>query len=1086
LPSLSVYTSNRLEILIDKLAAVIQAPPAPPLEPETIMVQSRGMERWVSMELARRLGICANIRFPFPNHFVSRVFSEVFPDLPEHSPYDTEAMTWWIMRNLPACLSLPGFEGLRHYLEGGDQLKTLQLARRIADTFDQYLVFRPEWVLEWEQGRGNHWQAVLWRKLVEENGKRHRAALAKALFRKLRDSDLTSISGIPSRLSVFGISALPRFHVQILSALTGLIEVNLFLMNPCREYWGDILSLREMKRAGETQDPDAPPESLHLEEGNPLLGSMGSLGRDFFDLVSELECGEQSEFSETGQSSLLSSVQSDILNLRNPRASRKRDLSQSDRSIQIHACHSPMREMEVLYDRLLDMFERNPQLHPRDILVMTPDIEAYTPYVQAVFDRPRDDRGYIPFSIADRSIRKESAVVEAFLALLDLCESRYGASQVLNILSSRPVRQRFGISEPELDLIRHWVKETRIRWGIDDHSRAELGLTSFRENTWRAGLERLLLGYALPGGDELIFAGVLPYDHIEGEEASLLGRLCEFTERIFSTIPELSRPRPPAEWIQTLGEILDAFFFSEEHAEREIQLIRNTLHHLDEVTSMARMEEPVDIALIRWYLGQRLQAEAASPGFMTGGVTFCAMLPMRSIPFKVICLVGMNTDAYPRESRPPSFDLLSQNPRRGDRSRRHDDRYLFLESLLSARETLYISFVGQSIQDNSEIPPSVLVSELIDYIEQGFENPYADIHECLVLRHRLQPFSPAYFRRGTRLFSYSEENLKSAMAMGEARRAPPGFISEGLSEPVAKWREVHIDELCRFFANPARFLLKYRLHINLEEASPILEEREAFELNGIDRYLLETEMVEKTLSGYDPRDLLMPARASGRLPHGTVGECVFEDLCRKTGRFAERTRECLQGTPLSSVDVDLRVSGFRLFGRISGLYPEHRVQYRYARLKATDHLSTWIRHLALSAARKGRPSGSTLVGLAGSSHKSLEWEAWMYRPATDSLAPLVNLLEIYWSGLTSPPPFFPETSWVYAQRLLERGERSDKAREAARRKWQSDFARGESEDPYFDLCFRYIDPLDGRFERLSLEIFSPLLKHQSRLGDKTF
>jgi exodeoxyribonuclease V gamma subunit len=1090
--TLSLFTSNRLEILVETLAEVLSRPLASPLDEEIVVVQSKGMERWVSAELARRHGICANVRFPFPNAFVFEIFRTAIQDLPETAPFDPKILTWRLMKLLPTCIARPGFESLKTYLrESGAQLKRFQLSERIADTFDQYLLFRPEMMLSWEKSTEDHWQAVLWRELVRGSealtqGRKtgHRARLGKAFLEALKGAshETPETIGLPERVSVFGISALPRFHMQILAGLSHLIQVNLFLMNPCKAYWGDIVSDWEMKRTIDRKHPqEITAEELHLEKGNSLLASMGTLGRDFFDLVNELECQEVPAFEDPGENTLLSAIQSDILNLRDADqgSKAKRPLAQDDTSIQIHSCHSPMREIEVLHDRLLEIFEESPGLLPKDVLVMAPDIEAYAPYIQAVFDLPADDCRRFPFTIADRSVRKESQIVDTFLSLLDLCGSRFGSAQVLALLESRAVQQKFGLSDADLDLVRRWVKETGIRWGIDGQGRSKLGLPAFSENTWKAGLERLLLGYAMPGFEEHMFEGVLPYDQIEGNEASVLGRFLSFADGLFTRVTSLDRPKTLSDWANALTDLLEGFFVADENTENQMHLIRRMLRDVGETQEMSGFDEKVDISVIKSYVRKHLQREGFGFGFIVGGVTFCAMLPMRSIPFKVICLVGMDSDAYPRQSKPLSFDLMARDPKPGDRSRRRDDRYLFLEAILSARERLYVSYVGQSIQDNSPVPPSVLVSELMDYIEQGFEIEGGKIRDRIVTKHRLQAFSPEYFKGNKQLFSYSEVNRQAAGCLLECRQPPTPFLSQGLSDPEEEWRRVDLEQLSRFFNNPARFLLNTRLGIYLEERASILEDREAFEIKGLEKYLLEQRLVEWEFSGRDLADYLPVARASGQLPHGAAGECVYDSLMHGVKRFVEMTEPFMQERSLEPLEVDLKISGFTLTGRIDSLYPDRLIHHRYAKVKPKDRLRLWLHHLVLNSLRADDyPLKSMLVGLRPTGTEP-GWTAWEFSPLEESRDILGNLLKTYWQGLIRPVHLFPRASWEYADVLLQRNKSEQKALDRARSTWTgSDYHPGECEDAYFRLSFRDRDPLDSEFQEIAIETFGPLLASQ--------
>ena len=715
---LRIFTGNRLEILADRLAEVVSRPLSTAFEPETVIVQSRGMERWVSMALARRNGICANMVFPFPNAFLDGLFRRILPDLPDPLPFDPEILTFRIMKRLPAFLERPAFADLKRYLvDDAKGVKLYQLAVRLADLFDQYLVFRPEMIFQWEAGQGgdgsdNLWQAELWRDLSHGKETVHRARLHRNLLLRLDTLPLAAV-GLPSRISVFGISYLPPFHLQALAGLARINPVYLFLLNPCREYWADILSRRAMHRltrkiARGTVDADA----LHMEQGHPLLASLGGLGKEFLVSISATEAHIEDCFVPVDEHSLLSSLQTDIFYLRDYSDSRSADRigveeagpTAADASIQIHACHGPLREIEVLHDRLLAMFEEHPDLRPRDVIVMAPDIVAYTPYIRAVFDTQTDARQTIPYSIADQGAGSNKGVLRSFFSLLDLKGSRFEATRILGLLELPGIKERFDLRAADLTSIARWVRDVNIRWGRDAAGRKRIGLPGLAENTWQAGIDRLLLGYAMPGSDRRMFDGILPYDHIEGGEALVLGRFVAFLQHLFEWSERLEQSMPPADWRDVFIELLERFIAVDEDDEQEVQQLRRSLENFGCLEERAGFAVPLELEVVRTHLENTLERSHAGGGFISSGVTFCAMLPMRSIPFEVVCLIGMNTAAFPRENIPLGFDLMARFPRPGDRSRRRDDKYLFLEALVSAARVFYISYVGQSVQDNSDIP----------------------------------------------------------------------------------------------------------------------------------------------------------------------------------------------------------------------------------------------------------------------------------------------------------------------------------------------------------------------------------------------
>jgi exodeoxyribonuclease V gamma subunit len=1072
---LKLYTSNRMEALSASLAVLLRDEPLEdPLAAEVVIVQSRGMERWLSLELARRRGICAHISFPFPIHFVYDVFRHTLGNLPEASPYDPAVLTWKIMDILPRILDGEAFQSLRYYLgDGGTNLRRYQLSARIAGVFHQYLLFRPEMIRQWDRGEEDHWQALLWRELVQTMESPHLAALQEEFFQRLRGRT-PAWPDMPRRVSVFGVSALPPFHLKILAALAPAMEVNLFLMNPSREYWHDIVSDREITRITEKRKIFGLSEAddLHLEQGHGLLASLGTLGRDFFQLLNDYPLRENALFEEPGEYKLLRAIQSDILNLRERGREGKMLLPEADTSLLIHSCHSPMREVEVLQDRLLSFFAADPGLKPGDILVMTPDIGLYAPLIQAVFALPADDPRRIPFSIADRTIPQENPLLETFFRLLALHGSRFQATEVFDILATPAVRERFSLAEADLHEIHRWLQDTGIRWGTDAASRGDMDLPPLPWNTWRAGLERLLLGYALTAPREgRLFQGILPYNQREGSVTDILGRFLNFTDTLFRRVSALSEARTLRDWAVYLTDFSDNLFAATEERLRDLQVLRRSLHKLAELQERSGFPARIPLETVRAWLKENIAGQAFGTGFLTGGITFCAMLPMRSIPFRIICLLGMGDDSYPRRSFTPGFDLTAKQPRPGDRSLRNDDRYLFLEAILSARDKLHISYVGQDIRDNGRRPPSVLVSELLDSIEEGFALPAAEIRAGLVIKHPLQAFSPAYFVGDPQLFSYSPENGAAARRAAGKREEPLPLISAGLPEAGEEWKTVSLSALCRFFANPARYLLRERLGIRLEEDRAILEDKERFSLHNLESYRLRRELIDQGLSGRD-----IPSRpelilAAGRLPHGNPGVCCYEDEHRLATAFLARLAPLASGPRLADLIIDGTIGPYDLTGRIERRYEHGVIHFRPAKVKANDRLQIWITHLFLQLAPES-PGRRQSIYMG-------EDMTCRYPPLADPEENLAKLLAIYWEGLHRPLRFFPRTSAAHAEAIFN-GKDKAAAMSAALGKWDG-YMEKEREDPYFRICFPDTDPLDEAFRELSLGVFIPILTFEEKI-----
>lgn len=1039
--ALNIIKSNRMEKLLDAAAERLSSPLAgSPLAPETVILQSRGMQRWFSIEMARRFGIWANVDYPFPNRFIADLFRLLLPETKPGEGYEPELLCWRLMQILPPLLDREEFTPVRQYLRGDNpELRLYQLSGQIADLFDQYTLYRGAMLAEWERGRGEGWQPLLWRALTASTSGEHRETLRRLLLLKLRGDGV--IASLPERISLFGISTLPAYHMDIFAALAARVELNIFILHPCEVYWGDL-------RRSDSQKPD--------QLSNPLLASMGRQGRDFANLLLEYDhvCGSVTDLYEPlPQKTMLHQLQSDILMLQcNP----LQPAMLQDGSIRIHSCHSPMREIEVLHDSLLEMFEQLPGLQPRDILVMTPDIDAYAPYISAVFDAESDPARRIPFTVADRSIMADNRCANAFLSILAIGESRFEAPLILDILSVPEVAAAFAFSPTDLVLVRSWIEATRIRWGLDAEHRSSLGLPHYGEQSWQAGIDRLLLGIAMPDEGE-IFADTLPYDAMEGESVATLGNLTQFLEAISVVAGQASVARTADRWRELCAGIVERFFSERQLRDSQLPALRDALAATCRAPAEAGYNVLITPRLFRSMLMADLAKRRKGLGFMTGGVTFCAMLPMRSIPFRVIAMIGMNDTVFPRRDRSSGFDLINAKPLPGDRSLRNEDRYLFLESLISARELLHVSYIGQGERDNAVYPPSVLVSELLDYLHNGLPERERE-SSLLVTKHRLQPFSRGYFCGDSKLFSYSEENYRGLLSAVARVAAPAGFCPVPLP-PVDEGGVIAIESLVRFFTNPAAAFLATRLGVRIEEFSGGIEERECFELEHLENYQLKQTIAASIIRGDDPAALLPAVRAMGLLPPAATGELAFNAALSDALVVAGRVKAIFSvSAPLDPLDINLDVGGWRVAGRLQGVRETALIRYRCGKFNGKDAVRCWIEHLCLNAAAApGYPQETQVV--------PQDLKPFILAPIAEPLQHIKDLIAIYLDGMMRPLPFFPKSSYEFAK---------SGSIESAGKKWRAgDFP--ESADRYFKAVFGDTYPLQDEFKTVATAVFAPFL-----------
>jgi len=901
-PGLLVLHGNQLEHLRQLVTSWVASHPLRPLESDVMVVQSNGIAQWLRMALAADpefaadgtqigggCGIAAAVDVQLPARFLWQVYRAVLgaDAIPTESPLDKQPLTWRLLRLLPQVLTQPEFAPLARYLSD-DALgrRRYQLAERLADLYDQYQVYRADWLNDWAQGedqvrlsRGGtqalpphqRWQAALWRALLNDlradglatAGSR---ALVHPQFLQAVSQRSERPAALPRRVVIFGLSALPAQALEVLAAIAPWCQVILAVLNPCQYYWGDIVEDRDLLRQAyrrQAQKPGMPATGLSAEDwhqhAHPLLAAWGRQGRDFLSLLDNTEANKfispllaafqenrHDFFTEPVTQTLLGQLQDDVLNLR-PLA-ETRDLwpavkATQDVSLRCHIAHSARREVEILHDQLLARFAADPTLRPRDVIVMVPDVNTYAALVQAVFGQfERGHPRHLPFALADQRQRGVQPLLIALEYLLALPEQRITATEIMDLLDVPALRLRFGLALSDLPLLRRWISQAGIRWGIDGAQRATQGMSAqWDANTWQFGLDRLLLGYAV--GDRPLTtsdgATLIPCDEAAGLSAALLGPLSDLLAALSITLNELQQPATPAQWQARLQQLMARFFSTEARSGNADQIAADTALLGQLQTALASWQghcqqagvvEALPLVLVReaWLAG--LDAGGLQQRFLAGSINFCTLMPMRAIPFRVVCLLGMNEADYPRRQPPLDFDLMASDYRPGDRSRREDDRYLMLEALLSAREQLYISWIGRHVRDNSERAPSVLVGQLREHIAQGWTLAGGgDLLAALTTVHPLQPFSPRYFTPGSGVFSYAGEWL----AQHQQKLDEPSIELLPAMEPALP---ITVEGLQRLLNDPVGQFFKTRLKVQLDREEQTLEDHEPFDLRGLNHY----------------------------------------------------------------------------------------------------------------------------------------------------------------------------------------------------------------------------------------------------------
>ncbi len=1105
----TIHFSNRFQDLRDHLLKAAAKQTASPFTPAEIVIPSAAVQRRLELSMAEHSGVCANVHFSYLGQWVWQQMGKIWT-VPEVSPFAQETLKWRILRILenPAFVVLHA--RLRTWLANADAVMRYELAGQAASIFDQTMTYRPNLIDAWSSnklicipggtritGQDQQWQAELWRRILHETGSdRHLSAMVKKLD-ALDDKAIATLRR-SGTTHIFCPTTIPPLTIEILNRFSQWMDLHLYVLNPCQEYWFDIVDRKRLSYLASSGKAD------HHETGNHLLASWGKQTQAMIDLLFDntaLTCTEAHAFlshAENGNTSLLAQIQDAILELRDLPTSSVA-LAENDRSLEVHVCHSLTRELEVLQDQLLALFASDNPPSAEDVLVVTPNLKDAAPLIDAVFGTTSPSR-HIPYTLTGLGNSRINPVATALLDLLSLSASRFTASAVFKLLQQPVVAHRFEFNEAHLNLIHRWMTESGMRWGLDAEHRHALQMHSDDRYTFSDGLHRLFLGYALPAKTGTPFGTRLPAGDIEGSDAAILGRFDHLITTLHLMQRTLGSAKTPNDWQTTLFALLDTFTAPIGNQIDEMREVRTRIRELCDSIQRGAPDYPVARDVIQRALTETFD-DPARGGVPTGTVTFTSMTSLRTLPYKVICVIGMNDGAFPATQHAPEFDLIAQSPQRGDRQRRLDERNVFLDLLLAAQERFYLSYTGRDVRDNSAMPPSVLISDLLDYLTPALN---ADARRLLVIEHPLQAFSIDYYRKhdDQRLTSsnreYYEALLQQMTGSAPPIMPPPAnetlpdddeeglpentqddedvqtfathFFKQPLATPDETWRNITLDQLLQFFRNPARYLLRHRLGIRFPEMQEELADEEPFLPERDEQRSISDRLLPMIFSGASSESILAAALAGTEYPAGALGQALLEKELRAMEKFAqtvsgETASDLLQDcSALLTFDIDGET--WMLSHTFNDLRPEGLVRYRFDEVGPTDYLNGWITHLMLNAAAPANALAQTVWHSRDGSYR--------LSPVPDAAAQLQSLITLYRQGLCEPLHFYPRSAWEYC--------RHDGNLNKAETRWHGarEESFGEGRDPAYRQALRGVDnPLDAAFEHCAQTVFGSMRDYLS-------
>jgi len=1099
---LHVHRAERADGLVEALRALLAEPPEDPFAPEVVSVPTRGMERWLSQRMSDRLGatagradgVCANVEFPPPRRLVgdavaiaSGIDADADPWLPEHA-------VWPLLDVVEECLHEPWLRALREHLGGAGpgadpvrRARRLTTLRHIAELFDRYALHRPDMVRAWAQGRdddgtggplsdAHRWQPELWRRLRTRIAVPDLAERVEGACARLREQP--GLLDLPGRLSIFGLTRLPAGQLAILRAIAEARDVHLFLLHPSPGLWARVE--RELAGRGAiVRRADDPTAALPASR---LLSSWGADAREMQLVVGSVPHEDHHHPAPERGGSLLARIQADVHADREPpgeplpgREDARPLLDPGDRSVQVHACHGRARQVEVLRDAILHLLEEDPTLEPRDVIVMCPDIETFASLIQATFGAgdvtaDGDEADALPEGVrppdlrvrlADRALRQTNPVLGVVARLLELAGERVTASQVLDLVDREPVRRRFGLDDDDISRIERWVADSGIRWGLDAEHRTPFKLQVLPAGTWRTGIDRVLVGVAMPEGRRRLFADVLPLDDVGSGDIELAGRLAELVDRLGAALDALSEPQTAASWAAAIATAVDELTATGRRDAWQRAELDRILADVDREAGANATE--LTLPEIRALLAGRLQGRPTRANFRTGHLTVCTLMPMRSVPHRVVCLLGMDEGVFPRKSPRDGDDIMLRDPHVGDRDPRSEDRQLLLDALLSATDRLIVTYTGNDERTNAVRPPAVPVTELLDVVDRTVRVEEGRPRDRVHIRHPLQPFDPRNFTRGALLdgrpWSFDPVTLDGARALEGDRRPSPPFLGGRL--PPGPPQLVELTDLVRFVERPVRAFLRSRLGITVGDYADEVSDALSVELDGLEEWGVGNRLVEGLLAGAPVEDCVRAEIARGALPPGLLARPVIARVRPVAEEIARAARELLGEAQPGSLDVRVALDDGRgIGGTVAGVCGDVLRTVTYSRLSPRHRLAVWARLLALTASHPERPFEAITVGRARSgAPEGARISVSRIRPvgAERARVQLARLVDLWDRGMREPLPMACLTTAAYA---AARADGQD-AEAAARTAWESGwkFPREDAE-PEHELVFGGRVPLE--------------------------
>lgn len=1009
---INIYQSNKIDILID---FILKTKKKKLFEKKIIIVQNKDIAEWFQIKIAEKTGISANFSFQQPIEFLINLFNNKnSPNIKQHAK-ETQ-ISWFILKIILDSLNKNEFKMLKNYIDKEKKIEKInKLSEHISKLFKEYLMYKPEWINIWEENKkiknlNNHqiWQKKIWILLINELKKNNfnKFYIPQILKKITNLKNIFYNKKIPKKIIIYGINYFPIFYFKIINKIQKYINIDIIHLNLFKNLKLNYFNKINLNNKKNKNTP------LNIKNNNKNITKFffeKTIKKNTLIFLKLKKINKITNlFKNFKKNSLLNNLKQEILNFKKnekinykikppKKNSKKIKINKSDISLTFHSCNTKQTEIEVLYDYLLNLIKKDNKITPKDIIVMAPNISLYTSYINGVFGSiPKKKR--LPFQILDQNLINNNSTINAFIYLIKINKKKITTEKIFKLLEISELSEKFCIKNNQINLLKKWIHESGIRLNINNFNESK-NKKYMMQNTWSYGLNRIILGHIMNNKHET-WNNILPYNQQEILSFKLIEKFLEFIKLIKKWNKILTKKKKITEWIPICKKLLNNFFcFNIKNQLILIFIIKKWKEMLND-GEKTKIKNKIPISVIYDKIKKYFKKKNENEKFFSNNINFCSINKKRNIPFKIICLIGMNHSFYSNNEL--EFNLIKKN--KNEKNIKYQNQYFFLENLILASNFYYISYIKNNIYDNYEKYPYIITEEIINYINHKFyikknnisntKKNIRDIKKHIIKKHQYTFIKKNIFYLNKNKKYYTKE---------EKQKKKKYLCITPIKQNKKKTNIIKLNELLFFYKNPIKYFFNKKLKTNFSINNRKILNKEIFELDKLDQLKFNKILLKLIIKKKTKKQIIKLFMSTGLFPIRNFGKIYIEEQIKNITPLTKKIKKILKKKINKS--FSLKFNKTIIKGRLIKINSNSIIRYKPSILTINDGFSLWIEHLIFCSCFK--PCTSYYLGI-----KNSEW----YFKKIDSKEAKKYLKKIiieYKKGINFPLILFQKSGWKW-------------------------------------------------------------------------